>query len=337
MKIKYSFIIPVKEINDYIRESIPKILEIDRSDYEIIIYPDFVDSNFKVKKVQQIATGEVGPAKKRSLAIRDAKGEILIFIDDDAYPKASLLDILDKSFNNSEIVAVGGPAITPKDDSFWQKVSGAVFLSSLSGGNPNRYIPIGKISEIDDWPSVNFSVRKEDFVKVNGFNSEYWPGEDTILCLDLKNKVGKKIIYDPNLIVFHHRRSGLLKHLKQIGQYGIHRGFFAKKFPQTSFKLKYFIPSFFLIYNIFFLIFLFFSLFLGTFNLNLLRLFLIGYIVYFFALIKAFFDIYKFEKNILICLHATYYIFFTHLFYGYKFLKGFLFTKELKSKLRKKT
>lgn len=333
--INYSFIIPVKEINNYIRELIPKILEINRDDYEIIIYPDIINSNFKKQKTQQIATGPIGPAEKRSLAMKDAKGKILIFLDDDAYPTKNFLNILEQDFNNPDIVAVGGPAITPSDDNFWQKVSGAVFLSSVAGGNPDRYISTGQKKFVDDWPSVNLSVRADAFNQINGFNSQYWPGEDTILCLDLIKKTHKKILYDPQLIAFHHRRSGFIRHLKQIGQYGLHRGFFAKKYPETSLKAKYFIPSLFLIFNFLFLIALIFNFF---FNSEILKIFLISaifcYIIYFLALIKAFFDMYKYEKNIFICLNALYYIVITHFIYGWQFIKGFIFTKKLKSRLR---
>ena len=163
----------------------------------------------------------------------DAQGDFLIFIDDDAYPQKNILDILDEDFKNEEVAAVGGPAITPADDSFLQKVSGAVYLSYLSGGFPERYTPLGKKKFVSDWPSVNLTLRKKIFLEVGGFDCDYWPGEDTKLCLDIiKNiKTNNKILYDPRIIVWHHRREGLLRHLKQIAGYGIHRGFFAKKFP----------------------------------------------------------------------------------------------------------
>jgi len=130
--IKYSFIIPVKEINDYIRESIPKILEISREDYEIIIYPDN-ESSESWPKTRQIASGPGGPAMKRGLAMRDALGDFLIFIDDDAFPENDILEKLDGDFSDEKIAAVGGPAITPRNNSFLQKVSGGVYLSNLGG------------------------------------------------------------------------------------------------------------------------------------------------------------------------------------------------------------
>jgi cellulose synthase/poly-beta-1,6-N-acetylglucosamine synthase-like glycosyltransferase len=330
--MKYSFIIPVKEINDYIRESIPKILEINREDYEIIIYPDIVN-NESWPKTRQIVTGKVGPAQKRNLALRDAQGDFLVFIDDDAYPEKNILDVLDIDFQDEKISAVGGPAITPRKDSFLQKVSGAFFLSSFSGGFPERYVPKGKKKEIDDWPTVNLTVRKNIFQKINGFNSEYWPGEDTELCLQII-KNGGKIIYDPQVQVWHHRREGLLRHLRQVGGYGIHRGFFAKKYPETSFKLIYFIPSIFFIFT------LLFPLILILYLLNpyafdwIFGLFLLGWCLYFFALSISFFQILYYEKNVLVSLYALVYIFLGHIYYGLRFIKGFVFTKELKSKLR---
>lgn len=324
--MRYSFIIPIKEINDYIRETIGEILSIRRDDYEVIIYPDQASSE-SWPKTRQIATGHVGPATKRSLATRDAKGDILIFIDDDSYPNQDLLDKLDQDFKDNNIVAVGGPAITPKNDSFKQKISGAVFLSSLSGGFPERYIPLGKKRLVSDWPSVNLSVRRQSFADVGGFKSEYWPGEDTKFCLDLIKKLNGKILYDPELIVWHHRREGFFRHMKQIAGYGLHRGFFAKTYPETSFKLKYFIPSFFLL-------FVGLGFFGSLFFPNVWKLYAIGWIFYLLALASSFRDISRHEKNISIALNSLYFIFFTHLVYGAKFIQGFIFTKELKSKLR---
>lgn len=324
--IKYSFIIPVKEINDYVREAVPIVLNIPRDDYEIIVYPDEITEE-EWPKTKQIPTGHCGPAVKRTKAIADAKGEILVFIDDDAYPEINFLDVLDKDFADEKVVAVGGPAITPPSDTFWQKVSGAVFLSSLSGGCPERYTPIGKRGNVDDWPSVNFSIRKEKFSEIGGFNGDFWPGEDTKLCLDLIKKYPGSIVYNPELIVYHHRRAGLLKHLKQVGGYGLHRGFFAKRYPENSFKLLFFIPSLFLLFVVFGGILSFYSEFI-------LRLYLLGWLFYFIAMAKAFFDIYKREKNILIIANAIYTIFLTHLVYGFNFIRGFVFTKNLISKLR---
>ncbi len=323
--VKYSFIIPVKEINDYIREAIPKILAIKRDDFELIIYPDMVSVE-KWDKTKQIPVAG-GPAAKRTHAIKDAAGEIIIFIDDDAYPAENYLAVLDEDFKDEKVKAVGGPAITPPEDGFWQKVSGAVFLSFYSGGNPERYASRGGKCSVDDWPSVNFAIRKAPFAELGGFQSEFWPGEDTKLCHDLNNKYPQSIIYDPALVVYHHRRPGLLQHLRQVGAYGLHRGYFVKHYPETSLKLKYFLPALFLIFIII-------GALLSLIDPFFLMIYLFGWLAYFLALAKAIRDIRRSEKNPLVIANAVYYILLTHLTYGFYFIKGLIFTKELKSKLR---
>ena len=247
--VKFSIIIPVKEINDYVRETVPYVQALDLTSWELIILPNELDRDeWCDDRIRIIRSGRVGPAKKRDLGAKYASGEILVFLDDDSYPNPRLLSVASPYFDDENIVAIGGPAITPANDSFWQKVSGAVFLSKFSGGTPERYLSIGSSKEVDDWPSVNFMVRKKDFMKIGGFNSPYWPGEDTKLCLDLLNSTNKKIIYVPNLMVWHHRRAGLLGHLKQIGAYGIHRGYFARVYRKNSRKITYFAPSAFLFF-----------------------------------------------------------------------------------------
>lgn len=323
---KYSFIIPVKEINHYIRESIPEILALDRDDFEILVYPD-ENTDEKWPQTRQISSGPAGPAEKRNLSIRDAHGEILVFIDDDAYPKNNFLNILDENFADENVIAVGGPAITPAESKFWQKVSGATFLSQLSGGFPERYRPIGKKRMVADWPSVNLSIRKSAFVDIDGFRCEFWPGEDTKLCYDLLTKKNAYVLYEPRLIVFHHRREGLLKHVKQVSSYGLHRGYFAKRYPKTSFSWRFFMPSLLVLFIVI-------GAIASHFSHTFFYFYIFGWSVYFVALLNAFYDIYKHEKNILITLAASYYIFLTHIFYGIRFLQGLLFTRELKSKLR---
>ena len=172
------------------------------------------------------------------------------------------------------------------------------------------------MKEVDDWPSVNLLVRKSNFAAVNGFDCSFWPGEDTKLCLDL-TKANKKIIYDPEVLVYHHRRAGLKKHLRQVGGYGLHRGYFAKKYPENSRKLKYFLPSIFLVSIVA-------GWILGLCFFWARLLFVVLWLVYGLALVIAFFDINKKIKNIKVSLAALPYILLTHLTYGYKFLQGLL-------------
>lgn len=309
-----SIIIPVKEINDYIRESVPHILSMDYQDFEILIFPD-VASGESFAKTRIIPTGSIGPAEKRDLALEHATGEILAFLDDDAYPERGWLDSALKGFEDPEVAAVGGPAVTPDSDSVWQRASGAVFESRLTSGEYGyRYVPRAA-REVDDFPTVNLLIRKSVFATLGGFDSNFWPGEDTKLCLDITKRLGKKILYDPGALVYHHRRSLFKEHLKQVGRYAYHRGYFARVLPETSLKVAYFIPSLFFLGLIFGFALSFFSkyvavLYIGT--LAFYTLLLLGSVV----------SVSLGRKDPKVALLVMPGIFTTHLVYGYNFLKG---------------
>ncbi|HOX40669.1 MAG TPA: glycosyltransferase [bacterium] len=317
-----SIIIPVKKINDYIRESVPKILELDYPEYEILIFPDDEDKQHSWPKTRIIPSGKVGPAEKRDLALKYAKGEIFAFLDDDAYPRSDWLRMVVKHISN-RTVAVGGPALTPSHDDVLQKTSGAVFESFLgAGGARDRYLPIGKSKKIFDWPTVNFSVKRSALEEIGGFDSTFWPGEDTKLCLDLV-KAGYDIIYEPKAIVYHHRRSNLLRHFVQIGNYALHRGHFARIYPETSRKPFYFVPALFVLY----LIFLLCSFWVV--NPLLQQLFAIPAYLYIAGLfIDALIVAWRW-KNLLVGLLTIPMILLTHVWYGIRFVQGLL-TKSMK-------
>lgn len=326
MPIKYSIIIPVKEVNNYIRETVTCILDLDYDSWELIILPnDIFINEWSSEKIKIIPTGRLGPAAKRDIGAQKSNGQILVFLDDDSFPEKNLLSIANEYIDDEDIVAIGGPGITPHSDTFWQKVSGAVFLSKYSGGAPERYAEIGDVKAVVDWPSVNLMVKKKDFVSIGGFDTQYWPGEDTKLCSDLIKSSNKKILYIPKMVVWHHRRSGLLKHLLQIGGYGLHRGFFAKKFPETSRKLQYFLPSLFVIYLV---AIIFYYIISGQDQ----KIYLVPLCIYLLMVIAAFFDIGK-KMDYKIALCTIPYIFLTHIYYGMRFMEGILSTK-ITSRLR---
>ena len=97
--MKVSIIIPIKEVNNYVEEAIPYLLDLDYKDYEIIILPD-KESDKKFEKTRIITTGEIGPSEKRDIGAKKAKGELLAFIDDDAYPKKDWLKNVVLNFNH---------------------------------------------------------------------------------------------------------------------------------------------------------------------------------------------------------------------------------------------
>lgn len=328
MKLDFSIIIPVKEQNSYLKKNIDKIigLKTDKT-FEILIIPNYeFKHNYNSKVVKIISSGKVGPARKRDLAAKIAKGDLLVFLDDDSFPEKDYLEVAYDIFEkNKNLVAAGGPGILPKDQNFFGKVLGSIFISKIAGGYPERYLSIkNKISfYTDDWPSVNMIIKKNFFEKIGGFDCNYWPGEDTILSLKILNNE-KKILYAPNLIVNHYRRGDLFSHVKQISAYAKMRGYFVKKYKKNSLKLNYFIPSIFLIYLIFLLIT---SLF--TYNSFLM----VPLYFYGFYLLIALLEI-SLKQKLIFGLLSIPIIIITHIIYGFNFIKGLLTLKDPEPKLR---
>ncbi|MCL1919772.1 MAG: glycosyltransferase [Kiritimatiellaeota bacterium] len=195
-----------------------------------------------------IPTGKTRPAEKRNIGIRAAKGEVVAFLDDDAYPVPNWLEHAVKYFALDDVGGVGGPGVTPPNDPFLAQAGGRVYANRLVSGNYRyRYTGDRVRPNIDDYPSCNLFIRTSLLNAIGGYRTDFWPGEDTILCADVVLRHKKRIVYDPWAIVYHHRRPLFLPHLRQIGRYALHRGHFAKRFPDTSLRLSYLIPTLFVL------------------------------------------------------------------------------------------
>jgi glycosyltransferase involved in cell wall biosynthesis len=236
-----SIIIPLRKDQGFLRPCINACLDQRGAKIEVIVLPD-EPLPFKDPRIIQEVTGPVSPAKKRNRGAELAKGEILAFIDDDTAPRHGWLEAALRHFQDGTIGAVGGPSVTPAGDPFWAQVGGAAYESwMLSGHARIRYRPEAPC-DVEDFPSCNLLVRKTAFQAAGGFGTNFWPGEDTAFCLALIREKFR-IRYEPEAVIEHHRRASLASHFRQLASYGLHRGYFVKRFPETSCRPSYFAPS----------------------------------------------------------------------------------------------
>ena len=134
------------------------------------------------------------------------------------------------------------------------------------------------------------------------------------ICKKLK-KIGEKIYYEPNLRVWHYRRSSFLLHIKQVANYGFLRGRLCSEKLNLKNDLKYYVPSVWLIIlNVLF----FYSI---KFNFLYLKLFLLFYFSVIFITLCFGYS----KKNIFLNFLSLIYFFFSHFFYGINFLRSFIF------------
>jgi len=312
---KVSIVIPCSRVKAHTLQCIEACKRLDYPDYEILLLPDEPLPEM-LNGVKVIPTGRVTPGRKRNIGVDVAKGEVIAFIDDDAYPRKDWLKNAVNYLKNEDVVAVGGPGLTPEEDDDMRKASGYI-LSSLSFGFLRSRFEGEKVRESDDIHSCNFIVKKEVLDTVR-WDEKYWPGEDTLMSLEI-SRSGLKMLEAPDVVVYHHRKPLFIEHLRQIARFGMHRGFFAKRYPENSRRLVYFMPSLLVLAMVAGIAL---SLFEEPFYPYLLAFFSIYFIGTFLMALKA-----RRAKLVMLTWIG---IILTHITYGIFFLIG-LIKRDLRS------
>ncbi len=314
---KISIIIALYKETAYFYEAVAQSLQLEYPNFEILIGVDKgVKLNFKNPRIRVLETGQsrTGPAEKRDIGIIKSKAEYIAFLDDDSYPRRDWLKQAIKIFNqHPDISAIGGPGLTPPMDGFRQQITGAI-LSTFWGTGPYAYRFIQKSPRlVDDYPAYNLIAKRKDLLSIGGFGNKFYGGEDTALCLKLINS-GKKILYHPEIVVYHHRRHFPEGYLAQVGNVGLHRGYFVKKYPQTSLRPSYFMP----------LLGIIITIILMLTSIVFPQVLMLGIILYIIGMIDALrIADWKVALILPLCIYLS------HLSYAYTFAKGLLFTKYL--------
>lgn len=250
----FSIIIASRNVDPYlVKEGFPAINLLSHTQFETILLVDSIDET--ARKMEQkykwlrVIERKNKPGDKRDTGAKKAKGDILAFIDADVAPRKDWLTQASKVFNtHPEIVALGGPGVLPKKVNTWEYIFDEVLQSWLGGGGYTyRFVPQNE-RYVDDYPSMNLLIKRDIFLKIGGFQNLYWPGEDSKLANNLVHKNNYKLLYHPDVVVYHHRRDSLAGHIDQYKRYGETRGTFFMHGDANSFRLVYVVPALFFMY-----------------------------------------------------------------------------------------
>lgn len=222
-KIKFSIVIPTRNRAQDLDNCLKSIKGQTFQNYEVIIVDDNSTDNTKEisKKfnTRYIYHKErTGQSIGKNDGAKAAKGEILVFIDDDCVADNNWLENILQAFNSSRSIAiVGGKIINLGKHNVINLHSLPLWPILFPHRNETgRLLFFGIITtnfekehtQYVDWVSAtNMAIKKDIFQKVKGFDSNFFGHcafEEPDICSRIKN-LNFEILFQPSAICIHKR------------------------------------------------------------------------------------------------------------------------------------
>ncbi len=210
-----------------IRKCIEGVLGQTYKNYELIVVND--GSNDRTPEIaseyeiQLITIPNGGLSNARNLGLSAARGDIVAYIDGDAYPDPHWLEYLAHAFSATEHVGIGGPNLSPYSDGMT-----AACVDQAPGG-PNHVLSSDQ--EAEHIPGCNMAFRKDALEAINGFDRQFRiAGDDVDVCWRLQN-AGGTLGFHPGAVIWHHCRNSVKGYLKQQFNYGKAEAMLEMKWP----------------------------------------------------------------------------------------------------------
>jgi len=188
------------------------------------------------------------PSRQRNAAANEARGEVIYFLDDDSHVSADCLTLCAEIMEDPKVAVVGGPSLTPPDDSLLQQLIGSALSSLLGAGAVrNRYRASGSTRSTTEKELIlcNLAIRRSVFIDSGGFDERLYPNEENEL-LDRIVSRGMKLVHAPGMAVQRSQRRTLRLFIRQMFAYG--RGRAQQTLIAGPGTIIGFAPLFFLLY-----------------------------------------------------------------------------------------
>ncbi len=209
-------------------ETLTAIKQLDYPAYEVLLVDDgSTDETAAIGNkhgIRVISTENCGLSSARNTGYLESTGEIVAYIDDDAYPDCDWLRYLAIAFRNPEICAAGGPNLPPPSDGF---IADCV---ARSPGSPLEVLVSD--TQAEHIPGCNMSFRRDTLVELGGFDLQFRiAGDDVDICWRVLEN-GGQIGFHPAAVNWHHRRNTVSGYLRQQTQYGKAEALLTRKWPE---------------------------------------------------------------------------------------------------------
>ncbi len=212
----------------WLAECFRHLKKIDYPNYEVIVVDDGSTDRFtdcaRDYGFRLIRTPNLGLGNARNTGLSAATGEIVAYIDDDAYPDPDWLKYVAATFLHTDFVGVGGPNLPPCGDG-WV----AECVANSPGGPIHVMLTDRQAEHI---PGCNMAYRKSALLEIGGFDERFRvAGDDVDVCWSLQKR-NWKLGFSPAAVVWHHRRNSVRTYLKQQRGYGRAEALLEKKWPE---------------------------------------------------------------------------------------------------------
>lgn len=199
-----------------IRDTLEGLRNLAYPNYEVIVVNDGSKDSTPIIASEYdcrlISTENRGLSNARNTGWQAARGEIVAYIDDDAYPDPHWLHYLGLTFKHTDYVGVGGPNIAPPGDG-----PIADCVANAPGGPVHVLLTD---TEAEHIPGCNMAFRRDALAAIGGFDPRYrTAGDDVDICWRLQAK-GGKIGFHAAAMDWHHRRNSVKTYWKQQQGYG---------------------------------------------------------------------------------------------------------------------
>jgi O-antigen biosynthesis protein len=211
-----------------IRDTLEGLAGLDYPNYEVIVVNDGSTDRMadivSEYDVRLISTENRGLSNARNTGWQEATGEIVAYIDDDAYPDPHWLQYIAHSFMTGDYVGVGGPNIAPPGDG---PIADCV---ANAPGRPVHVLLADRTAE--HIPGVNMAFRRSALEAIDGFDPRYrTAGDDVDVCWRLQ-ATGGVIGFHAAALDWHHCRNSVRTYWKQQQGYGKAEALLEEKWPE---------------------------------------------------------------------------------------------------------
>ena len=248
-QMKFSFIIPVYNRPDEIKELLESFTTQTDSDFEVVIIEDgskdtseeIVKSFTSVLNILYYFKPNSGPGDSRNYGMQKATGDYFIILDSDCILPPTYFESVKDALKLDFVDCFGGPDKALDSFSDTQKAINYAMTSFFTTGGIR-----GGSEKIEKFQprSFNMGLSRNAYEDTKGFGNIH-PGEDPDLSMKLWRK-GYKTALIRNASVYHKRRIDWKKFYIQVNKFGKARPILNLWYPEYS-KLTFWFPTLFLV------------------------------------------------------------------------------------------